>query len=268
MDKMPSIFSGSGILLVLSNMVFYLCLTLLVIIGSVVLGHPGYTRFFAMIFISQSYIVFIWYMTDAHRYHIGIQVWTTDVLHTLGYQVIPTTLNHRQLPDPCELSLDYWVSHNNLLFEDMLFNQNPPAIGKPHVKKDEVLCAPPTYLEQYNHPLMEANCALFLTHRGQLNLNWDERPVRPYGLSNGPSAHCWVPCPQGTVTHPMADCMHMCAYLNRISNAEVNQVLSYALYPEIQIRDTHDEPIGSGPFQGNLDTVNCTETRTNPSTRL
>ena len=52
------------------------------------------------------------------------------------------------------------------------------------------------------------------------------------------------------------------------SNREVNQVLSHALYPEIWIGDTHDEPIGSGPLWGNLNTVNCTETRTNPLTRL
>lgn len=41
----------------------------------------------------------------------------------------------------------------------------------------------------------------------------------------------------------MAECMCMHAYLNRISDAEVNQVLIYALYPEIPIRHMHDEPI-------------------------
>ena len=106
---MPSIFSGSGILMVLSNTMFYLCLTLLVIVGSVVLGHPGYTRSSTLIFIGQSYIVFIWYMTDDHCHHIGIQIQTTNVLHTMAYQVIPIILN-RNIFDPNELPPDYRVS--------------------------------------------------------------------------------------------------------------------------------------------------------------
>ena len=92
--------------MVLSNAVFYLCLTLLAIIGSVVLGHPGYTRSFALIFIGQSYIVFIRYMTDNHCRHIGIQIQTTNVLHTVAYQVIPIILNW-DIFDPNELPLDY-----------------------------------------------------------------------------------------------------------------------------------------------------------------
>ena len=143
---MPLIFSGSGILMVLSNAVFYMCLTLLAIVGSVVLGHPGYTRSFAMIFIGQSYIVFIWYMTDAHCHHIGIQIRTTNVLHTLAYQVIPTTLNHRQF-DPNKLPLDYQVSCHNLYIRDILFNPHPPAIGQPTADGGGVLCAPPPYPE-------------------------------------------------------------------------------------------------------------------------
>ena len=146
---MPSIFSGSGILLVLSNARFYLCLTLCAIIGSIVLGNPGFTRSFALIFISQAYIVSIWYITDTHCCHIGSQIWTTDMLHTLAYQVTPTMLNYRQLPYPHEVPLDYQVSHNNLHVEDILFNQNPPAIGEPHAEENEILYAPSPYLEQY-----------------------------------------------------------------------------------------------------------------------
>ena len=206
-------------------------------------------------------------MTNAHCQHIGIQVWTTDTLHTLAYQVIPTVLNHRQL-DPNEFPLDYWVSHHDLYIGDILFDPHSPAIGQPTVDEDEVLHAPPPYPKWYNHSLMEMYCVLFPTHWAQLNINRDERLARPYGLLNGPSARHWVPCPQGTVSRPMAECMQTCAYLNWISDTEVNQVLSHALYPEIWIGDMHDEPIGSGPYWGNLDTVNCTETRTNPSTRL
>ena len=92
--------------MVLSNVVFYLCLTLLVIVGSVVLGHPGYIRSFALIFIGQTYIVFIQYMTDNHHRHIGIWIQTSNALHTAAYQVIPIVLNHN-IFDSNELPLDY-----------------------------------------------------------------------------------------------------------------------------------------------------------------
>ena len=92
--------------MVLSNVVFYLCLTLLAIVGSVVLGHPGYTRSFALIFIGQTYVIFIRYMTDDHCRHIGIQIQTTNALHTMAYQAIPIILN-RNIFDPDELPPDY-----------------------------------------------------------------------------------------------------------------------------------------------------------------
>ena len=140
--------------MVLSNAVFYLCLTLLAIIGSVVLGHPGYTRPFALIFIGQTYIVFIRYMTDDHRHHIGIQIRTTNALHTVAYQVIPIILNWN-IFDPNELPPDYRVSHCDLYIGDILFDPHPPAIGQPTADEDEVLCAPPPYPEQY--PRVEGN---------------------------------------------------------------------------------------------------------------
>ena len=177
---MPLIFSGSGILMVLSNAVFYLCLTLLVIVGSVMLGHPGYTRSFALIFIGQTYVIFIRYMTDPHHRHIGIQIRTTNVLHTLAYQVIPTTLNHNQF-DPNELPPDYWVSRNNLYIGDILFDLHPPAIGQPTADEHEVLHAPPPYLEWY--PLAEEIRAM-LSNGRQPNNNWVVRPA-PFGLPNG-----------------------------------------------------------------------------------
>ena len=121
MNKTPLIFSGSGILLVLSNVVFYLCLTLYVIVRSIVLGNPGFSRSFILIFIGQTYIVFIRYMTDNHHCHIGIQVWTTDTLHTLAYQMIPTSVNRRNI-EPRDIPLDYRVSQDDLLVEDILFN--------------------------------------------------------------------------------------------------------------------------------------------------
>ena len=187
---MPSIFSGSGILMVVSNAVFYLCLTFLAIIGSVVLG---YTRSFALIFIGQTYVIFIQYMTDDHRRHIGIQIRTTNVLHTVAYQVIPIILN-QNIFDPNELPLDYRVSRHNLYIGDILFDPHPPAIGQPTADEDEVLHAPPLYPECYPrvNPL-----------RGQPNRHRVIRPA-PFGLPNGPRGHC----------HGF------------ISDAEVNSVLS------------------------------------------
>ena len=42
-DKMPNIFPGSSIVFVLSHAMFYVCLTLLALIGSLVQGNPWYT---------------------------------------------------------------------------------------------------------------------------------------------------------------------------------------------------------------------------------
>ena len=94
-DKMRNIFSGSSVVFVLSHTMFYVCLTLLVLIGSLVLGNPWYTRSFALILISETYVIFICYVTNPMRHHIGVQIWATDTLHTLAYQVIPTLLNQR-----------------------------------------------------------------------------------------------------------------------------------------------------------------------------
>ena len=90
---MPNIFSDSSIVFVLSHAMFYVCLTLLTLVGSLVLGNPWYTRSFALILISEMYIIFIRYVTNPTRYHIGVQIRTTDTLYTLAYQVIPTSLN-------------------------------------------------------------------------------------------------------------------------------------------------------------------------------
>ena len=87
-------------------------------------------------------------MTRDHRCHIGIQIWTTNALHTVAYQVIPTVLN-RNIFDPNELPLDYRVSHHDLHIGDILFDLHPPAIGQPTAEEDEILRAPPPYPEQY-----------------------------------------------------------------------------------------------------------------------
>ena len=71
---MPNIFSGSSVVFVLSHAMFYVCLTLLALVGSLVLGNPWYTRSFALILINETYIIFIRYVTNPMRRHIGMQI--------------------------------------------------------------------------------------------------------------------------------------------------------------------------------------------------
>ena len=144
---MLNIFSGSSIDFVLGHVMFYVCLTLLALIGSLVLGNPWYTRRFALILISETYVIFIRYVTNSMRRHIGVQIRTTDALHTLAYQVIPTSLNRKtqQIED---LPQDYRVSHNDLYVEDILFDYHTTAVGLSHAAEDEVRPAPPPYHRQ------------------------------------------------------------------------------------------------------------------------
>ena len=126
---------------------FYMCLTLLTLVGSLVIGNPWYTRSFALILISKMYVIFICYVINPTRRHIGVQIWTTDALHTLAYPVIPTSLNQRT--QICEdLPSDYRVGRNDLYVEDILFDYHTPAIGPPNAVEDEVRPAPPPYRVQ------------------------------------------------------------------------------------------------------------------------
>ena len=85
---------------------FYVCLTILALVGSIVLGDPWLTRSLTVVLISETYVVFIRYVTFPTRRHIGIQIRTTDTIHTLAYQVIPTSLNRHQF-NRRNLPLDY-----------------------------------------------------------------------------------------------------------------------------------------------------------------
>ena len=101
------------------------------------------------------------------------------------------------------------------------------------------------YLERY--PLVEEIHAMLPNGR-QLNNNQVVRPAS-FGLPNGPRGHRQGnTCPQGLASHQMADCARTRAYLDRISDAEVNSVLSQTLYSELSIGDMRDETIGSGPL--------------------
>ena len=66
-----------------------------------------------------------------------MQIRTTDTIHTLAYQVIPTSLNRRT--QNCKnLPPDYRVSRHDSYVEDILFNYHLPAIGQPNAEEDEV----------------------------------------------------------------------------------------------------------------------------------
>ena len=149
---MPNIFSGLSIVFVLGHAMFYMCLTLLTLVGSLVLGNPRYTRSFALILISETYIIFICYVTNPMRRHIGVQIQTTDTLHTLAYQVVPTLLN-QNIHNLKDLPPDYQVSCRDLYMEDVLFDFHTPAIGPPNVVEDEVHPAPPPHCQQ---PILDA----------------------------------------------------------------------------------------------------------------
>ena len=77
--------------------------------GSIVTGDPWLTRSLTLILIGETYVVFIRYVTAPTRCHIGIQIRTTDAIHTVAYQVIPTSLNRHQYNSQT-LPPDYRVS--------------------------------------------------------------------------------------------------------------------------------------------------------------
>ena len=58
-DRMPNIFLSSSVFFVLSHAMFYVCLTMLVLVGSIVLGDPWLTRSLTVVLISEMYVVFI-----------------------------------------------------------------------------------------------------------------------------------------------------------------------------------------------------------------
>ena len=217
---MPNIFSGSSVFFVLSHALFYICLTVMALAGSIVTGDPWLTRSLTLILISETYMVLIWYVTSPTRHHIGIQIRTTDAIHTLAYQVIPTSLNRHQF-NRLNLPSDYRVSRDDLYVGDILFDPDVPALGLPDAEDIEVLRAPPPYPAPVR-PLAEAA-------RDPLpNLG-----NRPFGLPTGvrgPPAS-----PQGTnPANPPSDDLE-------ITDAELAAAIIDALHPAIRFGDPHDE---------------------------
>ena len=150
--------------------------------------------------------------------HIGIQIRTTDVTHTLAYQVIPMSLNQHQI-NPRNLPPDHHVSCNDLYVGDILFDHNIPTIGQLNAVDEVVLCAPPPYNLELEQPLAEAA----------------QNPVPNFGPFGLPRIVRRNPeSPQGmTPEEPLSE--------NVIMDTELAAAISGALHPAICIGDPHDE---------------------------
>ena len=198
---------------------FYICLTMMVLTGSIVTGDPWLTRSLTLILIDETYVVFIQYVTAPTRRHIGIQIRTTDTIHTLAYQMIPTSLNRHQYM-PATLPSDYRVSRDDLYVGDILFDPDVPTIDIDHVGMIEVPHAPPPYRAPQQPPTEAAQNPL---------PNLDNRPFGlPTGIRGQPAS------PQGTnPEEPPSN--------NEITDAELAAAIIDALHPTIRIGDPRNE---------------------------
>jgi hypothetical protein len=100
--KMPGFFTVFNFLHRLS-FIDTICLNLLLIGISLLSERTWSTWALGVIVISQSYIVTVGILSSPNHRYIGIQLHTTNALHTLAYQVLP-------IPTPALPSLAYQVS--------------------------------------------------------------------------------------------------------------------------------------------------------------
>jgi hypothetical protein len=77
-----------------------LCLNLLLIALSLLTERTWTTWALGVVYVSQSYVVIVHIHSTPTHLHIGIQLCTTNALHTLAYQVLP-------IPAPVIPPLDY-----------------------------------------------------------------------------------------------------------------------------------------------------------------
>jgi hypothetical protein len=77
-----------------------LCLNLLLIALSLLTERTWTTWALGVVYVSQSYVVIVHIRSTPTHLHIGIQLCTTNALHTLAYQVLP-------IPAPVIPPLDY-----------------------------------------------------------------------------------------------------------------------------------------------------------------
>ena len=99
---MPGFFAAFNFLHRLS-FIDFLCLNLLLIALSLLSERTWTTWALSVVFASQSYVVTVRILSSPACRHVGIQLRTTNALHTLAYQVLP-------IPAPFLPPPDYRVS--------------------------------------------------------------------------------------------------------------------------------------------------------------
>jgi hypothetical protein len=85
---MPGFFAAFNFVQRLS-FIDTLCLNLFLIALSLLTERTWTTWALGVVFVSQSYVVTVRILSTPTRSHIGIQLRTTNALHTLAYQVLP-----------------------------------------------------------------------------------------------------------------------------------------------------------------------------------
>ena len=201
------------------------------------------------------YVIFIHYVTNPTRHHIGVQIRTTDAIHTLAYQVIPTSLNRRtqQIEN---LPQDYRVSCNDLYVEDILFNSHTPTIGLPNAVENEVRPAPPPYVQRIGAARAHLPRGVELNQPFIYNL-------QPFGLPTGVQRE--PENPEGAIQDPLVDSAPLCANQIRIPDTEIHAILSAALCPEIPIGNPSYQRQGGRALGSNQSPPTPPPTRANSS---
>jgi hypothetical protein len=160
-----------------------LCLNLLLIALSLLTKRTWTTWALRVVFVSQSYVVTVRILSTPTCSHIGIQLRTTNALHTLAYQVLP-------IPAPILPPPDYQVSRQDLLVQDILFNRSGlPDYNVPGADQDAVLGAPLPYSRRVGFIDDHAVPALVVAPPTPPPSPPNGRPNQPYGLQRGPNPH-------------------------------------------------------------------------------
>jgi hypothetical protein len=160
-----------------------LCLNLLLIALSLLSKCTWTTWALGVVFVSQSYVVTVCILSTPTCSHIGIQLRTTNALHTLAYQVFP-------IPAPVLPPPDYRVSRQDLLIQDILFDRSGlPDYHVPGTDKDAVLGVPPPYPRCIGFIDDHAVPALVVAPPTPPPSLPNGRPNQPYGLRRDPNPH-------------------------------------------------------------------------------
>jgi hypothetical protein len=160
-----------------------LCLNLLLIALSLLSERTWTTWALGVVFVSQSYVVTVRILSTPTRSHIGIELCTTNALHTLAYQVLP-------IPVPVLPPPDYRVSRQDLLVPDILFDRSGLLdYHGPGADQDAMLGAPPPYPRRIGFIDDHAVLALVVASPTPPPSPPNGRPNQPYGLQRGSNPH-------------------------------------------------------------------------------